>query len=209
MDGALQTDQTHRTRLRPTVTPCPAEEAEQANVGHILAIAHRRDRAAFTLLFARFAPRIKTFLMRRGASDATAEELAQETMLAVWRKAERFDPSKGSAEAWIFTIARNAAIDAGRRQLGLASARLELENEPPGDKPVLGDEALVAAQSADRLTVAMRALPGDQVEVLRLAFFEDISHSEIASRLHLPLGTVKSRLRLAVQRLRGLVEDLR
>lgn len=191
------------------MTAAPPDDSGQANGDHILAIAQRRDRSAFTVLFARFAPRVKSFLMRRGAGEALAEELAQETLLAVWRKAERFDPSKGSAEAWIFTIARNAAIDASRRQMGQTAARLELEHEPQGEPPERGDAVLVAAQSADRLNRAMRSLPGDQLEVLRLAFFEDCSHSQIASKLRLPIGTVKSRLRLAVQRLRGLVEDLR
>lgn len=207
MDGAVHIVTSGETRRGGYVTAPAPDDCGDGAAGHILAIAASRDRAAFTVLFARFAPRIKTFLMRRGAPDGLAEELAQETLLSVWRKAEAFDPARGTAEAWIFTIARNVAIDAARRRAGLVSVVLDMaleESEPPR-----GEAAAFAAQAAVRLRAAVLTLPRDQIEVVRMAFFEGCTHSEIAQALRLPIGTVKSRLRLAIRRLSGLVEDLR
>lgn len=174
---------------------------------HIRAIAERRDRAAFTLLFARFAPKVKAFLIRRGHAPQPAEELMQEAMLTVWRKAERFDPTLGSGEAWIFTIARNVAIDAQRRDRGKPLVGLDLAPEPvdPGST----DLDLISGQEASLVRSALGALPVEQLEVVRLSFFDDRPHGEIAEALGLPLGTVKSRLRLAMKRLRSVLEGSR
>ncbi len=203
---AVETRSQSLPRSRKPVTP--EREAEAwTTASHIVAIAERADRSAFTLLFARYAPRIKAILMRRGASAAAAEELAQEAMLNVWRKADSFDPARGSAEAWIFTIARNVAIDARRRDRGVPPVAFEIEMSP--EPAPLGDAVVEAAQVSERLRIAIRTLPEDQLEVIRQSFFEDRSHGEIAEALHLPLGTVKSRLRLAMARLRGLVGDLK
>lgn len=193
-------------RPRPSVTPEPEKES-WTTASHILAIAERADRSAFTLLFTRYAPRIKAVLIRRGAAPAAAEELAQEAMLNVWRKAASFDPARGTGEAWIFTIARNVAIDARRRDRGAPPVAFEFET---ASEPVaMSDELVEAAQASDRLRAAIRELPKDQLDVIRQSFFEDRSHGEIAEALDLPLGTVKSRLRLAVARLRNLVGELK
>lgn len=171
----------------------------------IVAIARTADRGAFARLFEHFAPRVKSYMLRLGAPPEAAEELAQETLLSVWRKAALFDPSRAGASTWIFAIARNLRIDAIRRE-----RRPKIEDDPtdsPEAEPPA--DALVAAVERDaRLREALADLPVDQAEVVRQSFFHDKPHSQIASELNLPLGTVKSRLRLALQRLRGMVGDL-
>lgn len=168
----------------------------------IRAIAQQRDRDAFAALFSTFAPKVMGFLVRRGAS--APEELTQEVMLAVWRRAETFDPSRGSGEAWLFTIARNVFIDAVRR--GRGQPLLAWEDFDTPAEAERGDEVLEQAQSAQAVQAALRRLPPEQYEVVRLSFFEDRPHAEISDRLGLPLGTVKSRLRLAMIKLRQLLE---
>ena len=170
----------------------------------ILAIAARADRQAFAALFSHFAPRVKAYLMRLGARAEQAEELAQETLLAVWRKAALFDPARAGASTWIFTIARNLSIDALRRD------RPALADEDPSDAnpEAPADLVVLAAERDDRVRLALRALSPEQAEVVELSFFSEEPHAAIATRLGLPLGTVKSRLRLALARLRGLLEDL-
>jgi RNA polymerase sigma-70 factor (ECF subfamily) len=172
----------------------------------IVDIAASRSRERFGLLFAYFAPRVKGYLMRRGCPPELAEELAQETLLTVWRKAESFDPNRAGASAWIFTIARNLRIDAMRRERHPD----DLEHEPhlkPDDDPS-PDAVVLALQRLSRVREALGELPEEQVEVVRLSFFEDKPHSEISGDLGLPLGTVKSRLRLAMARLRTKLGDL-
>jgi len=172
----------------------------------LVAIAERGDRAAFVAAFHHFAPRVKTYLLRLGLPPARAEELAQETMLLVWRKAGQFDPAGASAAAWIFTIARNLRIDAARRDR-LAAADVDpLEDAPP---PPAADSVLDAAQRAERLRAAIALLPPEQAEVLRLSFFDDRPHGELERALGIPLGTVKSRLRLAMARLRAALAELK
>jgi len=172
--------------------------------GLIMAIAQHGDREAFASLFNHFAPRVKGYLMRLGAAPEAAEELAQETLMIVWRRAGAFDPGRAAASTWIFTIARNLRIDIARRE-GRQRAR-DLTSEVM-DAPTLPDTALVAVQDEARIGVALAALPKDQAQVIRLAFFSDEPHSKIAAELGLPLGTVKSRLRLAMTRLRALLGE--
>jgi len=165
----------------------------------IVAIAERGDRDAFAALFSHFAPRVKSYLLRLGAAAELAEELAQETLLTVWRRAGAFDPGRAAASTWIFTIARNLRFDALRRE-----KRPSMAGDPSdaGTAPALPDTLLAALQDEARIGRAIAELPPDQARVVRLAFFSDKAHSEIAGELGLPLGTVKSRLRLAMGRLR-------
>jgi len=172
------------------------------------AIADRRDRAAFAVLFGIFAGRIKSLAMRMGGSAESAEELAQETMLMVWRKAHYFDPDRASASAWIFSIARNLRIDRLRRdRRGRLSAVYELleERDEDAERP---DRAVDALERDNRVRAALSALTPDQVRVVQLSFFEDRAHAEIAGLLGIPLGTVKSRIRSALRRLRDCLEDM-
>lgn len=168
-------------------------------------IATARDREAFKALFLSYAPRVKTYLIRHGAGPDKAEELAQETLLTVWRKADYFDASKASAAGWIFTIARNLRIDAIRRERSALIYELVSPEPPqPASTPETDSQD---AQRESRVRAAVAQLPAEQLEVVRLSFFADKAHAEIASDLSLPLGTVKSRLRLALVRLRNAMGD--
>jgi RNA polymerase sigma-70 factor, ECF subfamily len=172
----------------------------------LIAVATSKDREAYQTLFEHFAPRVKSFLLGKGTSPEVAEEAVQEAMLNVWRKAGHFDPTKGAASTWIFAIARNARIDLLRK-----ANRPALDPNDPAlvpDPPTATFETVSAAQEATRIRERVAALPAEQQEVLRLAFFEDLAHTEVAQRLGIPLGTVKSRIRLAVRRIRsGLGES--
>jgi RNA polymerase sigma-70 factor, ECF subfamily len=171
---------------------------------HISDIATSRDRDSFAALFAHFAPRVKSYLMRVGTPASLAEELAQETMLSVWRKAELFDADRASASTWIFTIARNLRIDAARRTRNPMMLVGEIEPDAP-EEPF----AIVARQQSQTVVRdALKQLPAEQRQVLTLSFFEECPHSEIATKLGIPLGTVKSRVRLAISKLRELVEGV-
>jgi len=144
--------------------------------------------------------------MRAGAPADLADDIAQETLLKVWRKAKLFDPSKAAAATWIYTIARNLRIDAARR-----AAKPALDPEEPALLPEaepLADAAIERADRDARIRASFSSLPESQREVVTLHFLEDAPHSEIAERLGLPLGTVKSRLRLAFNKIRKELSDL-
>jgi RNA polymerase sigma-70 factor, ECF subfamily len=167
------------------------------------AIAVRADKAAFATLFRHFAPKVKGYLAKLGAG-AQAEELTQEVMLTIWRKAASFDRRQASVSTWLFTIARNRRIDAIRKE-----RRPELDPEDPmlvPEPPQSPDEQLQARDREARVAEAIKTLPAEQAELLRQAFYLAKSHSEIAAETGLPLGTVKSRLRLAFGRLRKVLE---
>lgn len=170
------------------------------------AIAVNQDRDAFECLFAHFAPRVKAYMLKLGTEVSLADELAQETLLMVWRKAAQFDRSKASPSTWIFTIARNLRIDAFRK-----INRPELDPDDPAlvpeaDEPA--DERINRLERAEVVREALKDLNEEQAEVVRLSFFEDKSHSVIAEELGIPLGTVKSRLRLAFGRIRKSVGEV-
>jgi RNA polymerase sigma factor (sigma-70 family) len=168
------------------------------------AVAVERDRVAFGALFDYFAPRLTAHLMRLGADGATAEELTQEAMVTLWHKAALFDRSKSSVATWLYRVARNRRIDALRRD---RSDRFDA-NEPmlmPAAEPDM-DDVVSLAKREQTVRAALADLPEEQLSLVRLAFFDGLSHSEIAGKLHLPLGTVKSRIRLAFTRLRRTLE---
>jgi len=169
-------------------------------------VAQRGDVQAFRKLFEIYAPRVKAYMMRQGADPALAEELAQETLLTVWRKAGLYSGDRGSATTWIFTIARNLRIDRLRREMTwveLPEGRAEQASEDPGP-----DATVEEQERRKRVQKALAELPQDQQDVVSLSYVEGLSHSEIAARLGLPLGTVKSRMRLAYLKIREAVEDL-
>lgn len=183
-----------------------AEAADPAIFADLVeAIAARADRAAFTRLFAYYAPRVKGYLLRLGLDAAQAEELSQDVMVAVWRKAGSFDRRQASVATWIFRIARNRRIDVFRQQ-----RRASLDAHDPAFQPppeAAPDEAAQASEQEVRVREAMEQLPPEQRELIREAFYEDRSHREIAERTGVPLGTVKSRLRLAMAKLKIQLDD--
>lgn len=184
----------------------PTGELTAAEMASLLAeVGSTRSVAAFERLFRHFGPRVKSYLVALTKDAASAEELMQETMITVWNKAALFDPGRGSVTTWVFTIARNLRIDALRK-----ARRPSFDPEDPAfvpeDEPP-AEDTLIQAEKARALGQAMQTLPEEQAELLRLSFFEEASHSTIAERTGLPIGTVKSRIRLAFGRLRAQLGD--
>lgn len=167
--------------------------------GLMLAVRDGQDRAAFAALFRHFAPRVKGFLMKSGTEASIAEDCAQDVMATVWQKAHLFDPTRASVATWVFTIARNRRIDIARKNRRPEPEALDWGGD--GEEP---DQAEVfeTAQETARLTAALSDLPEAQRALIARAFYGDLSHSEIATETGLPLGTIKSRIRLALDRLR-------
>lgn len=199
---------TGRRRMRSRVT-LQAESIEADWPQLITAIGLHQDRLAFARLFDHFAPRIKSYMLRMAASNGEAEELAQEVMLLVWRKAALYDPTGHGAAAWIFTIARNVRIDSVRRaKRGGLKQVAEVDAEFLADSAPRADDRLAAKQQDARVRAALKDLPAEQRKVVELSFFEDKAHGEISTVLGLPLGTVKSRLRLALEKLRKNLEPI-
>jgi RNA polymerase sigma-70 factor (ECF subfamily) len=163
------------------------------------------DRQAFADLFILLAPKVKAYLMRLGNDPASAEDLTQDVMVAVWRKAGQFDAQRASALTWVFVIARNRRIDSLRRE----DSAVTYGHAPPEmrDEAELADGIVAGKQTAALMRKAMKGLAAEQQEVIRRSFFEDEPHSAIAAALDLPLGTVKSRLRIAFDKLRLQMED--
>lgn len=183
-----------------------ADEQKQHFADLAARVANDRDKQAFAELFHHFAPRVNAFLIRLNLDNGSAEEMTQEIMVTLWNKAHMFDPAKSSLPTWIFRIARNRRIDAVRRQ---KTAQLD-PHDPMllPSEPEHADVGIDAVTREARVREALEGLPEDQVKLIRLAFFTGMSHSQISKETGLPLGTVKSRIRLAFNRLRGVLEHL-
>lgn len=167
-------------------------------VALMILVRDAQDRSAFAQLFAHYAPRVKAFLMKSGSDAATAEECAQDVMATLWHKAAQFDPTRAGLTTWVYTIARNRRIDQFRRA---RQPEPEMIDWGPDFIPDQAD-LYEAAQETDRLVAALAKLPDKQRALIQRAFYGDLSHSEIAAETGLPLGTIKSRIRLALDRLR-------
>lgn len=171
----------------------------------VRAVADERDQAAFTVLFDYFAPRLKSWLVKRAMKSDEAEELVQEVMTVLWHRAHLYDPARSSLSTWLFRIARNRRIDAERRARHRTLEAYEpliFVTEMPGVDALFENEERDA-----RVRAALAQIPDEQMELVRAAFFLGQSHSEIATATGLPLGTVKSRIRLAFERLRKALDD--
>ena len=170
-------------------------------------VADERDQRAFQELFDAFSGRIKSYMVRHGAEAATADDIVQEAFTTVWRKAHLFDRRKGTAPSWIFRVARNLRIDRVRKERvwqPLPDDHLEQvsEDAPP-------DEAVSQNERQEAVREALGLLPPEQLEVIELCYMDGLSQSEAAERLELPIGTVKSRMRLAYSKLQPILTDVR
>ena len=174
----------------------------------LLAVARSKDQDAFRRLFEHFSPRLRSFLRGKRVNEAALDDIVQDAFANVWRRAGSYDPAKGNASTWIFTIARNRRIDLARRK------RPEVDLDDPAtvheeaDNAPLPDEQAGSGQMASLLAGALARLPPEQSDIVAMAYQKDMSHSEIATALGLPLGTVKSRARLALAKLRQSMEGL-
>jgi len=181
------------------------ESAERARIRDLALVASARDREAFRRLFDYYGPRVKAYLRRLGVDDDAAEDLTQEVFVSIWRRAAQFDATKASASTWIFAIARNKRIDALRRDRPATAETEELEFEV--DPAPRGDAVAELNQMSLRVMRAVETLPEEQKRLLKIFYFEEKPHSAIAAELGLPLGTVKSRLRLALAKLRAMLGE--
>lgn len=180
------------------------KEIPPAELVHLLVrVGQYRDIGSFETLFRYYAPKVRAFMAMKTKDRQQAEELMQETMTSVWTKAIQFDPTRGNVSAWIFTIARNIRIDAYRRKRPV----FDVDDQALVPEEIMpADREYEQAQEAEILRKALELLPPEQQDVLKRAFFEDTPHSAIAAQMGLPLGTVKSRIRLAFSKLRDALE---
>ncbi len=182
----------------------PQKQISQQTIW-MIAVRDNRDRAAFASLFDYFAPRLKGFIMRTGTGSGQAEEIVQEVMLTVWNKSDLFDPGRAQVSSWIYQIARNRQIDKIRKENRALPEELQMEEETEPD----AGQVLGLQQEADRLKDAIRNLKPEQREMIEKAYLGELTHQEIKQQTGLPLGTIKSRIRLGLERLRHELKHIR
>lgn len=175
------------------------------NTAWMIAVRDNRDRDAFAALFDFFAPRLKGFIMRSGTPTHQAEEIVQDVMLTVWRKAAQFDPHRAQVSAWIYQIARNRQVDIFRKNNRPLPEVLKQDPEAEPD----ASQIVAIQQETQHLKKALSGLKEDQREMIEKAYIGDLTHQEISDQTGLPLGTIKSRIRLGLDRLRHELKDLK
>lgn len=201
-DGELVLERPE-TRNRPPVSePAPALSQQTE---WMLAVRDARDKAAFARLFAHFAPRLKAFVMKGGLGSGQAEEVVQDVMLTLWNKAHMFDPGRAQVSAWVYQIARNRQIDMQRRENRPVPEELAETPDPDPD----ASAALALEQETDRLRRALASLRPEQRDMIQKAYLGELTHQEIQAQTGLPLGTIKSRIRLGLERLRHELKHIR
>jgi RNA polymerase sigma factor (sigma-70 family) len=190
-----------RSQVRAHVT---IERPQTDWTALVLRVRDHQDQAAFADLFRHFAPRVKAFLMKSGTPAALAEECAQDVMATLWQKAHQFDPARAAVSTWVYTIARNRRIDLLRKSLRVEPEELDWGTDQ-GHEPDQAD-VYAAKEETRALTQALSLLPVKQRALIERAYYGDLSHSELAAETGLPLGTIKSRIRLALDRLRQVMQ---
>lgn len=191
---------------RAETAATPSLASQHADM--LVRVGREQNREAFVGLFHFFAPRIKSYLLKNGADETTAEEVVQNTFVTVWEKAAGYNPAKAAASTWIFTIARNKRIDTLRRQKFVVPLEDDALDSIDSTPHALADQYADHA-TIEQLHTAIDSLPKEQADLLHMAFFEDKSHQAIADETAIPLGTVKSRLRLAMDKLRHTLKGVR
>jgi len=181
------------------------EETYSEQTVLMLAVRDRRDRAAFGQLFDYFAPRLKGVAIRSGLGSGPAEDVAQEVMLTVWRKADKYDPHRAPVSAWIFQIARNRRIDLVRKENRPLPEEIKIADDLEHD----AGQILAMEQEAGQLKTALDLLAPDQRDMIEKAYLGELTHKEISDKTGLALGTVKSRIRLGLERLRHELKGMR
>ncbi len=171
----------------------------------MLSVRDRRDCVAFGQLFDYFAPRLKAVAMRSGMGGDAAEDIAQDVMLTVWRKADRFDPHRAQVSAWIFRIARNRRIDVVRKESRPVPEEMKMAEDVEDD----ASQIMAMEQETGELKSALSRLKPDQREMIEKAYLGEFTHKEISDDTGLALGTVKSRIRLGLERLRHELKGMR
>lgn len=199
---------------RRTVSPMPKRqgvrvsprknEISQQTVW-MLAVRDDRNKQAFAALFDFFAPRLKGFIMRSGTSAEQAEEIVQDVMLTIWRKAAKFDPHRAQVSAWVYQIARNRQIDVLRKENRPVPEELAVDPDTEPD----ASQILALQQEAGQLKRALSTLRAEQREVIEKAYLGELTQQEISAQTGLPLGTIKSRIRLGLERLRHELKGMR
>ena len=185
-------------------TPVSIGETHKRCMSNVTA---HKDRDAFKMLFLHFGPRIKSMMLKSGADHALAEDLAQEAMMAVWRKSHLYVPGRGAVSTWIFTIARNIRIDRLRR--GSSRPYEDIDDVEVASEEADAEQNVASLQEAEQVALALQDLPMEQRQIIELAYIHDLPQGQIAEKLNLPLGTVKSRMRLAYGKLRAVLEELK
>jgi RNA polymerase sigma-70 factor, ECF subfamily len=175
----------------------------------LMPLVERKDAAAFELVYDRHGGAAYSLAYRIVGDRASAEDVTQEAFLSLWRSGAKYDRARGSVRTWLLGVVRNRAIDALRRQATRApTVELELERLPDqGPYTELTDAKALRQEAAREVRGALRMLPADQLKVIELAYFGGLSHSEIAEALGMPLGTVKGRMRLAMEKIRTALAE--
>ena len=194
-----------RAEAEQQIVPKPVTPQYSEQTQWMLAVRDDRDRAAFSRLFDYFAPRLTGVAMRSGLGRSAAEDVAQEVMLAVWRKANSFDPHRAQVSAWIFQIARNRRIDLVRKENRPIPEEIKMADSIEDD----ASQIMAMEQETGLLKTALQRLKPDQREMIEKAYLGELSHNEISDQTGLALGTVKSRIRLGLERLRHELKGLR
>ena len=166
-------------------------------------IAINQDKASFKKIFDYFGPRLKSFLMSSGAEESIAEEVIQETMAIIWTKADYYDPKLASPSTWIYTIARNKKIDILRKSRKAILENIDTAILPPVEPKL--EEDVDHDQRFEIVNKYLNDLPKEQLDLLKMNFIEEKSHGEIAEITKIPLGTIKSRIRLAMEKIRDRI----